>query len=487
MAKASMQGEDESMGTMPEMMPQNNMAPSHSMSKEEPSSLPHMPTPTMPETLSPSIPSSLEGVSSSPEETGIGPGPLREEMQSPSSSGMVVSSNLTPERINLLALLFANLAYYPHTVNSEIINQAIAKRTYWQYWGGEKPDIDMSKIITAGIVGGGTDEGRKNLELLKDFTVEVVPQKNFGSKKTSDIRSTPPQFITDYLGTDYTDLSKWKIKFIEGENGINYIIKSTEWTISAVVAYHPEKNILVVGIRGTDSSKVSDLITDIAPTGRAVKSAHPLMAAVPSDARVPRGFLGYFESMGDEILKAIDEFVPDEKESTTQIIIAGHSLGGAAANVTSAFVASLSELYGVREKLKSLHIIDNPQEIPSFALENIHLRTFGMPANVGNQNYIDWLESQIGSIIHFSNPRDPVSHLTVAGKYLSDKRITGRYSQGTSKKWFNLESVSGDSMLKNPLDPHSLTRYAQAIIEQNPVYNKLRAEVGKTLSGGGRF
>lgn len=398
--------------------------------------------------------------------------PETKSLLSPSLS----SSTLTPETINLLALFFANFAYYPHTFNNEILMKLA-------YQGTGEPD--STQIVTEGFVGGDTVEGVKNLNLLKSFAVKVMPYK-YPKKTATEGCVAPPKFITEYLSPDYTDLSHWKVRLIEGENGINFGIKYTKWTISAVVAYHPEKNILVIGIRGTDPARKEDLITDSAPIGRAVKDIHPLMYMVPASARVPRGFLGYFESMGDDIFNAIKDLIPDEKEATTQIIITGHSLGGAAANIAAAFVSSMSEIYPMRTQLARLSIIDNPHDVPEFTLSNIHLRTFGMPANVGNQEYIDWMESELKlDIIHFSNPRDPITHVTTGGSYLGyfvPKWVKGQYNQGYSKKWVNLKSTEEDALTGDPLAPHGLDRYAQAIIEQDPAYEMQRLELGKVVS-----
>lgn len=331
---------------------------------------------------------------------------------------------LSSEEISLLGMYFSLLAY----------------------------EID-SKNCVPGPVGGDTEIGRENLAKLIDFDPAAYPEK-----KSKGMPAIPLKAYLKKIGYDM-NLQDWNMYIIEGQTGIdlfggskhiqsltNYLgnfkglgflnaYKLLDTRPSAIVAFNPKRNLLVIGTRG--SVWTTDFITDAAPIGRPAKDVHATAFKIPNGARVARGFVGYAQSMSDGIYESIIDLVPNAMETETQIIITGHSLGGAAAYVNAGWLASMSMINPMEAAgLEKSGLVSRADDIPQFREENINLVTFGMPHMAGNQTFVDWVDNGIGSVVHYYTPADPVPMAgTSQFKGILSYLVWDQYKSGVSKYW----------------------------------------------------
>lgn len=132
------------------------------------------------------------------------------------------------------------------------------------------------------------------------------------------------------------------------------------------VYFKREGDTVFVTFRGTSSLK--DVVTDLSITTYRIKDK----------IRVHEGFYMQFKSVEIEITKRLVHHL-DAKN----IIFAGHSLGGALAQIAAAY-------YG---------------EILDFS--NVVCHSFGSP-RVGNKYFVEWFTKHVDENIRVQNKRDPV-------------------------------------------------------------------------------
>ncbi|KAH8824756.1 alpha/beta-hydrolase [Flagelloscypha sp. PMI_526] len=200
-----------------------------------------------------------------------------------------------------------------------------------------------------------------------------------------------------------------------------------------VAGFWPDKKQIVLSYQGTDPFELQAVLTDLDIFPDSLDKT--LFPGLPEEAKVHGGFQDAFKASSDTIFPAIQKLI-DEK-GTKDIIVTGHSLGGALAQLAAMHMA--------------LTIPD----------ANIELFTLGCP-RVGN---IEWATSVTdkvpnnsrvnnqddivpiipGRSFGFSHPDGEVHLLDDNGKAV---RCTGIDSE---EKDCTIDSVS-NILLGNPLD-----------------------------------
>lgn len=392
-----------------------------------------------------------------------------------------VPEQMSEEMKTVVALYFANFVY--ELYEKKLIDLIVSPSFMSSPESGSFREDFTNKDISY---------GQANYQRIKDYNPLAMAEE----KETIKTGVTSPEKVLqpeipltpylDQLGKDL-GLENWIMIAIKGNTGVEIkrgalyeyqgpseitVAKALSEQTSAVVAWHPVRKILVVATRGTTGSL--DWLTNIALTGRPTKDVHTFAALIPVNARVPRGFLGYAHSMSNDIYRAIIKLVKNEDEPIAQVIITGHSLGGAAAAINGAWFASMAEISqnkALKRFLFQSNMTSKRDNIPSFKQENISLITFGMPGNVGNKPFVNWLDPRLGYQKFYHTPRDPVSKISTA--YVPTLfGLFDQYVSGVSKHWqkvgagpYFVEVPDWEHRLQE-VKFHALTSYGKAILQE---------------------
>ncbi|KAH8976634.1 alpha/beta-hydrolase [Lactarius akahatsu] len=146
------------------------------------------------------------------------------------------------------------------------------------------------------------------------------------------------------------------------------------------VGFWPAQSAVVVAHQGTDPSELVPVLTDIRilPT----KPDPVLFPNIPSDVKVHAGFVKQHKKTAPKILAEVKRLMAEN--SSTHVILIGHSLGGALAELDTLFM-----------KLN----------LP--ASTTVRGVTFGTP-RVGNPAWATYFDSQITDFTRMNNNRDMV-------------------------------------------------------------------------------
>jgi len=171
--------------------------------------------------------------------------------------------------------------------------------------------------------------------------------------------------------------------------------------------------IVYVTFRGTSSFK--DVLTDLNISTYRIRDK----------IRVHEGFYMQFKSVEIEITKRLVH-----NFDATRIIFAGHSLGGALAQIAAAY-------YG---------------EIFDYSFVACH--TFGSP-RVGNKYFVEWFSKHVDENVRIANKKDPVPMIPTMYYWVHTTNDTPWY-----KRLYKV-------LFKSNLSEHSCDLYIQNISVEN--------------------
>ncbi|KIY71939.1 alpha/beta-hydrolase [Cylindrobasidium torrendii FP15055 ss-10] len=153
-----------------------------------------------------------------------------------------------------------------------------------------------------------------------------------------------------------------------------------------IVGYWESENAAVVVHEGTDPTKFESVLTDIDALSDTLDPE--LFPGVADDVYVHGGFRDQHAGTAKEILDEVNKVLGDH--DTKNIILVGHSLGGALAQLDSLFFAL---------------------QIPDAVIKT---RTFGMP-RVGNSAFAELIDSHATDFVRVVNRHDVVPILPGRG------------------------------------------------------------------------
>ncbi|KAF8469384.1 alpha/beta-hydrolase [Russula ochroleuca] len=146
------------------------------------------------------------------------------------------------------------------------------------------------------------------------------------------------------------------------------------------VGYWPAQSAVVVAHQGTDPKKMLAVLTDVNFNFMALDPA--LFPGIPGDIEVHSGWVIEHMKTANQILAEVERLM--DQYSSTKVVLVGHSLGGALAELDTMFMTlNLPESTTVRGV------------------------TFGMP-RVGNVAWARFFDSQVSNFTRINNKRDPV-------------------------------------------------------------------------------
>ncbi|KAF8469382.1 Alpha/Beta hydrolase protein [Russula ochroleuca] len=146
------------------------------------------------------------------------------------------------------------------------------------------------------------------------------------------------------------------------------------------VGYWPTQSAVVVAHQGTDPHKMLAVLTDLKFK---FMSLDPILFPdIPSDIEAHSGFVIEHMKTANWILAEVEQLM--DEHSSTNVILVGHSLGGALAELDTLFMTL---------------------NLP--AGTTIRGVTFGTP-RVGNVAWATFFDSQVFNFTRINNKRDPV-------------------------------------------------------------------------------
>ncbi|KAG8827698.1 hypothetical protein FRC18_009863 [Serendipita sp. 400] len=149
------------------------------------------------------------------------------------------------------------------------------------------------------------------------------------------------------------------------------------------VGYSPSWSSVVVVYQGTDPFKLFPLLTDL--TFLPLSPSQSTFPGLPSAAKVHAGFLNAFSLSQSDVFAAVK--TASSKYGTKKITVIGHSMGAAIGTLAAA---------SFKLRLGS----DYTFKVVGFA-----------QPRVGNQNWINWYNTNIPDITRINNKDDPVAVL----------------------------------------------------------------------------
>ncbi|KAF9785804.1 alpha/beta-hydrolase [Thelephora terrestris] len=177
------------------------------------------------------------------------------------------------------------------------------------------------------------------------------------------------------------------------------------------VGYWSAQNAAVVSHEGTDPSQFLSLLID-ADINKASLDAS-LFPGVPSDAQVHQGFRDSHQATASIILSELNNLIGSK--GTTSVIVVGHSLGGAIAELDTLFL---------RLNLPS-----------SISVRGV---TYGTP-RVGVPAFADYFDSKVDNFRRINHALDPIP--IVPGRELGFSHVAGEIHIIGPDQW---NSCSGD-------------------------------------------
>jgi len=161
------------------------------------------------------------------------------------------------------------------------------------------------------------------------------------------------------------------------------------------VGFWPARSAVVVAHEGTDPLQLMSVLTDVN-----IKYMAPdptLFPNVPNDVLLHSGFVLEHQKTAPQILEEVKRLMV--VHSSSHIILIGHSLGGALAELDSLFM-----------------LLNLPEGT------TVRGVTFGTP-RVGNEAWATFFDSQVTEFTRMNNKRDPVP--TVPGRLLGFRHPRG--------------------------------------------------------------
>ncbi|KAH9922812.1 alpha beta-hydrolase [Epithele typhae] len=154
------------------------------------------------------------------------------------------------------------------------------------------------------------------------------------------------------------------------------------------VGYWPDQNSVVISHEGTDPTALMSDLTDLKFTQENLDST--LFPDVSTDVKAHNGFADEHAKTAAAVLAETTRLLSDK--NANQVIVIGHSLGGAIA------------------ELDSLYLTLN---LPA----DVHVKgvTYGTP-RVGNQAFVDLFDSKVADFTRVNNEHDMVP--IVPGRFL---------------------------------------------------------------------
>ncbi|KIY62160.1 alpha/beta-hydrolase [Cylindrobasidium torrendii FP15055 ss-10] len=144
-----------------------------------------------------------------------------------------------------------------------------------------------------------------------------------------------------------------------------------------VVGYWASKNAVVVAHQGTDPTQLESLLTDVQVLQRQLSTT--LFPGISSSVYVHSGFADQHALTASVILAEVKKLFTARK--TSNLVLVGHSLGGALAEIDSVFFA-----------------LQLPQA-------TITTRTFGLP-RVGNAAWAEVVDAKVPDFVRVNNRKD---------------------------------------------------------------------------------
>ncbi|KAI0670760.1 alpha/beta-hydrolase [Trametes maxima] len=161
------------------------------------------------------------------------------------------------------------------------------------------------------------------------------------------------------------------------------------------VGYWPEQNSVVVAHEGTDPTKLESDLTDINFFLDDLDST--LFPGLPSGVQAHNGFADEHAKTASTILTEVKNLLA--KNNAKQVVVVGHSLGGALAELDTLFFTLA---------------------LPS----DIHIRgvTYGTP-RVGNKAFVKFFDSKVPDFVRINNEHDLIP--IVPGRFLGFQHPEG--------------------------------------------------------------
>ncbi|KAJ9060181.1 hypothetical protein DSO57_1033576 [Entomophthora muscae] len=260
----------------------------------------------------------------------------------------------------------------------------------------------------------------KEVGVASDERVKVQPWPEDSAKyyfPVAGLTYCSDQELLQYNGT-YS-------KEIGPDFQITNILNHATLDTRAILAVNPPRKEIVLAFRGTQSKLnwVSNLII-----------SQTLISVAPF-ASVHTGFKDIADAMAPEYIQALHQLLATPTYSEYDVVVTGHSLGGA--------LAQLASIHAHR-KLK-------------LGWERIKIVTFGQP-RVGNLDFARWFNQQPVMYTRVVNENDLVPHVPpIFTNYIHthlERYIKNNSSRVCSTAWMEDPTCSGSRLLTLDADAH---------------------------------
>jgi len=161
------------------------------------------------------------------------------------------------------------------------------------------------------------------------------------------------------------------------------------------VGYWPAESAVVIAHQGTNPSEILAVLTDLEV--RRVDPDPTLFPGLPTDAEVHSGFAIEHKKTARQILAEVEQLMVEY--SSMHVVLVGHSLGGALAELDSIFMK-----------------LNLPAET------TVRGVTFGTP-RVGNKAWAKFFDSRVSNFTRINNNLDPVP--IIPGRLLGFRHPSG--------------------------------------------------------------
>mmetsp|Transcript_25603 Transcript_25603/g.33508 ORF Transcript_25603/g.33508 Transcript_25603/m.33508 type:complete len:332 (+) Transcript_25603:124-1119(+) len=189
------------------------------------------------------------------------------------------------------------------------------------------------------------------------------------------------RILADFAAVSYCkNADQWDCDICEEYPGVNATFLN-DYMLSAMIAFEPSLNKIIVAFRGTDPLSLVDWLDDF--------EARSVPYDLCENCFVHHGFYKAYREIYDDIDKNLNQYhkmYPDAPLAAT-----GHSLG-----------AALAVLFAINISVKS----------PSGLGDNrLILYTFGQP-RIGNAEFADFISSTLTNrCFRITHSKDPVPHV----------------------------------------------------------------------------